>query len=221
MTRPLHSIRPVVGQDVGGRGSTNSGGSRSSSEYSLTRSTATLKVVSEGTVNKELESYHRLLETNKLSNHEQQIISDRRSESQSETCNGCVHERENRDKGNATDDEAGENVETRRDPSVHCAAVRYDSSRLASWSGAHLPTSSSTGSSSGNSVSHGGVVEQHQSPYRIGASKHVPHELGRCTEGTQDADSGDGLSIQGVQRRTGNGVWCVRSTHLGPRGMPV
>jgi hypothetical protein len=34
---------PVVGQDAGGPGSTNSGGSRSSSEYSLTRSTATLR----------------------------------------------------------------------------------------------------------------------------------------------------------------------------------
>ena len=41
MTSSLHSMCPVVGQDAGGRGSTNSGGSRSSSEYSLTRSTAT------------------------------------------------------------------------------------------------------------------------------------------------------------------------------------
>ena len=48
ITRSLHSMRPAVGQDAGGRGSTNSGGSRSNSEYSLTRSTATLEETGEG-----------------------------------------------------------------------------------------------------------------------------------------------------------------------------
>ena len=43
MTRSSHLIAPVVGHDAGGRGSTNSGGSRGSSENSLTRSTATCR----------------------------------------------------------------------------------------------------------------------------------------------------------------------------------
>ena len=44
MTRSSHLIAPVVGHDAGGRGSTNSGGSRGSSENSLTRSTETCGV---------------------------------------------------------------------------------------------------------------------------------------------------------------------------------
>jgi len=41
ITRFSHWIAPLEGHDVGGLGSTNSGGSLVSSEYSLTRSRAT------------------------------------------------------------------------------------------------------------------------------------------------------------------------------------
>ena len=41
ITRFSHSISPLDGHDAGGRGSTNSGGSTSRSEYSFTRSSAT------------------------------------------------------------------------------------------------------------------------------------------------------------------------------------
>ena len=50
------------------------------------------------------------------------------------------------------------------------------------------------------------VAEQCYNTYRIDTSEHVPHELGRCTKSAQDADSSDSLPIQGVQRRTSNGV---------------
>ena len=93
----------------------------------------------------ELVSYHRLLEANESSNHEQQITCDRRSERQSETGNSCIHERENCDERNTASNETRENVETRRDPSVHCKLVRYDSSQLGFRYDAHLPTSSSMG----------------------------------------------------------------------------
>lgn len=46
MTRSSHWITPLVGHDAGGRGSRNSGGSRGSSENSLTRSTATCRYLS-------------------------------------------------------------------------------------------------------------------------------------------------------------------------------
>ena len=76
----------------------------------------------------ELTSHHRLLEADKSSNHEQQISGDCCSERQSETGKSHVHVRENCDEGDTPDGEAGENIETRRDPPVYCAAVCYGSS---------------------------------------------------------------------------------------------
>ena len=55
-------------------------------------------------------------------------------------------------------------------------------------------------------INYGGTVGQYDNSYRIDASEHIPHKLGRCTESAQDSDSSDGLSIQGVQRRTGDGI---------------
>ena len=105
MTRSLQSMRPVAGQDAGGRGSTNSGGSRSSSEYSLTRSTATLRRTGERWHHQcVINSYHRLFKAYESSNHEQQIHGDRRGEGQGETGKGRVHVREDCDECDTTND---------------------------------------------------------------------------------------------------------------------
>ena len=72
------------------------------------------------TTNTGLMSYHCLFKSDKLSNHEQQVIDDRRSERQGKAGKSSIHVRENCDEGNTADDEAGKDVETRRDPPVHC-----------------------------------------------------------------------------------------------------
>ena len=77
MTRSSHLIAPSEGHDAGGRGSMNSGGSRGSSENSLTRSTATCpRLGSErAPTQKRVLSHHGLLQADEAANLERRAQS--------------------------------------------------------------------------------------------------------------------------------------------------
>ena len=86
--------------------------------------------MSEGAINVESVSYHRLFKAYESPNHEQQIHGYCRGERQGETSKGRVHMREDCDECDATNDGVRENVETRRYPSVHCIIERHGHGRL-------------------------------------------------------------------------------------------